>query len=423
MLNARRVLARYLEATAVGDPVQLTGAFESALALYEEKAKSAQRIQEVVDRIEKMGPELEAAYRNLGKVEPNVWSETYDKWREKSGGTSLMYEADSAERGAVHGFDHLRHHCLPLFLAVLQQLSLPSNLTKKVQAAARYWSKTRVTARKDTRAWLRNFRSLNGPSLFLTHIGTWREHLALARECLEKGVSHDAVDTKIKAGPFTLVNTGNFSSDVMERVKGEVEKAAKAMTSAGFGKVCYGEVLVTNTIQSKGTVMAFYMLASDEMFVRANIKPGWDTVETICHELAHRLQNKFLSGKQRDINNLYRQIGNERVDPNTLPWPEEGQEVEFKGMKLKVLDVSRYGNKIKFGLPPGSEDAPRGITFSANIEGWSKQFSGVDVKTHRFVSNYAKKGGPDENFAEMVSFYALGKLPADQIPLLEAIIR
>ena len=35
-----------------------------------------------------------------------------------------------------------------------------------------------------------------------------------------------------------------------------------------------------------------------------------------------------------------------------------------------------------------------------------------------FITAYAKSGGPGENFAEMVSFYALGKLPKEQVELL-----
>lgn len=40
----------------------------------------------------------------------------------------------------------------------------------------------------------------------------------------------------------------------------------------------------------------------------------------------------------------------------------------------------------------------------------------------RFVTPYARTGGPEENFCEMVSFWAMGRLPQDQIALLERVI-
>ena len=36
---------------------------------------------------------------------------------------------------------------------------------------------------------------------------------------------------------------------------------------------------------------------------------------------------------------------------------------------------------------------------------------------------YAEKGGPNENFAEMVAYYALGKLPPGLVELLEPILQ
>ena len=52
------------------------------------------------------------------------------------------------------------------------------------------------------------------------------------------------------------------------------------------------------------------------------------------------------------------------------------------------------------------------------------KLKGVEQKVDPldFVTHYAKKGGPGENFAEMVSFYALGKLPQAQLDLLLPIL-
>ena len=433
--SAARVANRYFQAALIGDPKQLLEAYESRLGYYENREASiAQTIQNYIDgHIEKRESELDNAYSRLNfdlkSGAPNAWVDLTRVWEERHGGSSLRTEALMLARSYQTGFEQLREFAQPLFWAILQQLSLPANLTKKVQAASKYWTKSRLNSpRADKRPWVSGFRYIEYPASFLTNMGVWREHLALARECLAKGVPHgEGTKSKVQAGPFTLVNTGSFPDEVMENVKQAVLKAAKAMTSIGLGKVCYGDILVSKQIKARSNVLAFYILASDEMFVRADAKATHDIVQTICHELAHRLENKF-SVSPRDINNLYNTIAHyDGVQAGAVSgWPEVGRRIKYKKLDLVVVKVDKINNKITFEQPPAPGLIKR-ARYSAPIEWWVENID-VGAKIERspdfngFITPYAKKGGPGENFAEMVAYYALGELPAALVALLKPVL-
>jgi hypothetical protein len=333
-------------------------------------------------------------------------------------------------RSYESGFLYLREHAQPLFWAILQQLSLPANLTKKVQAASKYWTKSRLNApRRDKRPWASGFRGIEAPAAYLEQMSVWREHMALARECLAKGVPHgEGTKSKVQAGPFTLVNTGSFPDEVMENVKQAVLKAAKGLTSVGLGKICYGDILVSKQIKARSNVLAFYIINSDEMFVRADAKATHDIVQTICHELAHRLEHKFMGSPNRAINSLYNTIARyDGVQAGAVSgWPEVGRRIKYKKLDLVVTRVDKVGNKITFEQPPAPGLIKR-ARYSAPLEWWVENID-VGAKIERspdfngFITPYAKKGGPGENFAEMVAYYALGELPAALVALLKPVL-
>jgi len=433
--SASRIARHYIQSALIGDPKELLEIYESRLKYYEDQnAKIAQAIQGFIDRrIENQADAINLAFSkfkaDINSNTPNLWDKLVGAWESSYDGFKIQFEVTNLARRYFISFDSLREYAQPLFWAILQQLSLPANLTKKVQAASKYWAKSRLNKpRADNRPWAYAFRHKEYPGLFLANLGTWREHLALAYECLEKGVSHgESTKSKVQAGPFTLVNTGSFSDDIMENVKQAVLKAAKAMTNIGLGKVCYGDILVSKQIQSRSNVLAFYLLASDEMFVRADAKATHDIVQTICHELAHRFENKF-SVPSRDINNLYKTIA--RYDGGQAiamsGWPEVGRKIKYKKLDLVVVKVDKVGNKITFEQPPAPGLIKR-KRYSAPLEWWIENID-VGAKIERspdfkgFISPYAKKGGPSENFAEMVAYHALGELPASMVSLLKPLI-
>jgi Mlc titration factor MtfA (ptsG expression regulator) len=184
--------------------------------------------------------------------------------------------------------------------------------------------------------------------------------------------------------------------------------------------------------------LAFYLIGKDEMFIRADLKGHeHDAVETTIHELAHRLQFKFLdSNKHSAIKSMYRRIedgsqGAEDAaiqklldDPTTKP--QEGDVVVEPRKKLELvfkrLDY-RHGKMVAV-LKLKDESDTRANELSLSIKGWySLKGIKLDIaKVGGFITPYAATH-PDENFAEMVSAYCMGKLHPSQVEMLEAIIK
>jgi hypothetical protein len=282
--------------------------------------------------------------------------------------------------------------------------------------------------------------------LYLDFLEDFRKHERLFGLALQQGKAHatdEASTTRLKAGPFILVNTGGFDMDTMMAAAKLVEEAAKRMDSIGLGKVCYGDVLLSNRLAGKATVAAFYVVASDEMFVRADLRTTEDTVRVTCHELTHRLEHKFLAGKEREIAQLYAKINTHSGFMSNTEMPAFGAPLTYKGELWKVVDRDTRRRSVKLApanplrcfvcaekgrkehVPDEEHKFPiaRKETIVMPAEHFYKM-QGMEQKVDPldFITNYAKKGGPSENFAEMVSFYAIGKLPKEQLDLLLPIL-
>lgn len=260
-------------------------------------------------------------------------------------------------------------------------------------------------------------------------------HLALAKKILEEGKEHaDAVDdpseagaTKVKVGPFTVVNAGGFDVEVMKNIVALVHKATEAMTRSGFGKACYGEIFVTNTIKSSN-VAAYYVPNEDKLYIRANIKANWDTLQVILHELGHRWDRKFQSGKTREVGDLYRQLAHHehnRSQAQKDQRPKVGDKATHKGKEYTVIGVRRGRDGWRVDMQREdnrSASAPLETWLAMRGEGGNRNQEMENPNYEGFVSDYAESGGPHENFAEMFAYYCLDKLPVKQSPLFEALV-
>lgn len=330
-----------------------------------------------------------------------------------------------------HGWPRVHEPGHKLFLAILQTYTLPPALRKKVEIASRAYLKG-IKPRYKSRGRLGRY--LEWLALYEKYDALWRAHLAIAKEALAKGKEHAEEGegaTKIKVGPFTLVNTGGFNEKQMNEVADVVQKAAAYAQSSGLGDVCYGEVQVTNTI-SKGNVLAFYLLAKDEMFIRANVKASTDVVRTVLHELGHRYEHKFLKGTSRDVASLYNTLSGQEItrkfdrDKAKAKLPKPGETMVSKGKTYVVvqsLPDFKAGYKIHLHL----EEDPR-VKAAIAFDGWlaAKGESARDFDSDPnyvgFITEYAKRGGPSENFAEMFAYYCMGRLPVLQSEPFENLV-
>jgi hypothetical protein len=207
------------------------------------------------------------------------------------------------------------------FQAILEDLVLPPTLRKRAEVASRQaFKKSRPPQLPP-----QNFSNhLEVSELkFAESMAEFDKLLALAKECRAKGKPHsEESNTKMKAGPFTLLNVGGFSLEVMQRVQATVEKASSLITASGFGKCLYGEIQVTNQIHSKKNVAAFYLPASDEVLFRGD-RFTHVALHTLIHELGHRYEKKFV--KRVDVERLYTLVsGQDRREERKLPLPAKG---------------------------------------------------------------------------------------------------
>lgn len=316
-----------------------------------------------------------------------------------------------------------------LFWALLQQYMMAPSLRKAIEGASRFWSKTRVLAPRIKSRLGTYDAEEEYLTAYLKLLADVQKQAMNAEAAIAKGQLHSdpevAAKTKIHVGSFDLVNTGGFDDKTMQRVVEVVGKAEKAMTEHGLGKVCYGDILVSQTIRSKKTIAAFYMLSSDEMFIRANTPDEWDTVKTVCHELGHRLQTKFLHGKTAAIRTIYTKLLSEQSTARWDPpkgYPKPGDTGEYKGHQVVLRKIDLHRQKIEFAeVKPMGEAAS---VYTAPVGLWFK-LKGIDphmIEDYKgFVTKYASTD-PDENFAEMVAYYVTNRLPKPQIPLLEAVL-
>jgi hypothetical protein len=370
---------------------------------------------------------LEDAKRVLSSIKGDIDRTDPEQVKAKD----VAYEAS---RAVTYGSPYLVDVGHPLFLTILQSLSLPPALRRKVEMCAKVYAKVYKPRRK----------SKTFADIYLEYISHYeayfppaQTHLAIAEEALSQGKEHSEatnpseVATKIRVGEFTLVNTGGFPEKTMAEVGDLIQKASALLKSSGFGVVCYGDILVTNTI-NRSKVLAFYQIAEDELLVRANFKSTTEILRTVLHELGHRYQFQFMKGRDRDIAALYRRMAGEednryRDNLEELK-PQKGDTIEVKGTTWEAIQVlptfGRLGLNYKITLQ--SRDDPK-MKGSIPLEGWldnkGLKLRDPDNQSLRgFITEYAKRGGPDENFAEMFSFYCLGKMRKDYREAFEALV-
>jgi AcrR family transcriptional regulator len=399
---AERVAARFRRSDVIADPNILISKLESVIDSYRNDEHNLPKMREG-EKLLKEDPSLESKLRT-GVLPAHVEETVKHYLRERY---AYAYRVGKV-MDRIHGVG-----VSSLFLAILQQYALPAALRKKVEAGAKFFAKTR----------LRKPSEEDALDAFEQMLATLREYLAIARQAVQEGKPFSSGGSGgthefRKAGPFRLVNTGGFDDPTMDEVVKVVEAAWHLMSSKGLTQVGYGDILVSNTL-AKSTVLAFYLIGKDEMFVRANLKGEEKTaVRTIVHELGHRLEFKFLTSKKAAINTMYllykmRHRENVVRDPS-IPAPEAGMDLKVGRTVWKVQKVDHVLVYLV------ASDNPK-KTGTMSIDAWYKAH-GAPTAGGKFVTQYAKKDA-SENFAEMVAEYCLGKLNPEQTEDLEKILK
>jgi hypothetical protein len=304
-----------------------------------------------------------------------------------------------------------------IFWGILQQYRISAAADRKlIEQASKEFAKDRIQKPKPEVA-LEALRK---------KLDLYRSYLEAADRIIKKGERHsdEAAGTLNTAGCFTLVNAGGFSPQQMADVVKVVEKASSLLKAKGFGKVCYGNIQVTNTVGRSSTVLAFYVIQTDELFVRGNLKgKQGPAVSTVIHELGHRLHRKFLMSKDDQIKSMYQALlkGDEAALKEAMDdkanWPQPGATHEESGKIYEVEKVVLNRN-LDYVVQVHLKDAPN-VKASISLRSW---ISVKGLKKETFVSAYARTSD-GENFAEMFDHYVEGTLPDGQVQMFEAIVK
>lgn len=304
-----------------------------------------------------------------------------------------------------------------VFLEILREYEMPPAARKVIERAAKKFSQSRTIVKPE-----------KAVAAYPDTIYEYRQYIDVARSVLQKNEKHkdEGATTTTTVGSFTLINTGGFPDKVMAECAKVVARSEKLLRQKGLGKVCYGDVHVTNTVHKSTRVLAFYMLGSDTLYIRANLKGKLGpAVQSMVHELGHRLQFRFLRSKKQDIDALYRSLGAKQSGAlhdllmDRSRWPKAGDTYLYKGetFLFERVDLSGRSKLDALFRIPGER-----FTLKVPLSGYiSEKDPGAVAASQTYVTNYASTD-PDENFAEMVAFYCEDKLPSEQIKMLEEVL-
>jgi hypothetical protein len=449
---AQRIVARFKGGALVADPWGMLRKFRQALDKWDEYVSDAKRIQDIYAEYHRM-----EARGGIPESRNNELS-------------AELAEIDKSLRNAkafvtTHYVGEFRNSW-NLSLTVLQKFSLPPALRKKVEAISRYWAtKQKIRAPRLPRGYGRDHYDAV-VTTYLKYIDLTQEQLAVLTEAMTKGrpiAEGDAEDAaKVKAGPFMLINTGGFPDDVMHSVADTVKKCAEYASTSGLGQVCYGEINVSQKIGRKNT-LAFYVIAQDELFVRADAKTSTNHIHNILHELGHRYEHKFLKNKNAPAR-MYMLIGGRhreeirknapkpgdvmvdqktqsvyevtglsgttvhlrnKVEPNVIEKVQEEAKKEILRRRPELAEPTPNNENILHFMMEAVVNqslARLGVgQAKIDIESYYAH-RGIDPRSSSdfkgFMSPYAATSQA-ENFAEMFAFYCTGDLPPTQAALFE----
>lgn len=376
--------------------------------------------------------ELQKKYKvvlSLSEAPDTSSREAYEAWSEKI----KALRGDIPNRAYVQastlikykGFAYLSAPAEKLCLAAVQQLVLPPKLRKSLEAAAKFWMKSTKRFKPKSPYNFPEKYAAEVIDIYIEDSVLYLKYLKLFLEVVKTGKPHTTEGlsaTSIKAGPFTVVNTGGFDAIRMSDKVNLVEDCYHRLAKIGLGKVCYGNVLITNRIHGNQAVQAFYHIQSDELFVRGDAKVTMDGIQAVCHELTHRYQHKFMPDQKKRLSELYNKIlygGGAPKFPKDK-YPKQGDSIVIKGETLIVDAVDPYENKVRMHIV----DEPTS-RFSIALEGYA-DIKGIEMEVPEsglyFVTPYAKSGGAGENFCEMVAYWCMGKLSEPMIELVKTVL-
>ena len=297
---------------------------------------------------------------------------------------------------------------LSMFLEVLREYRHGPQDRKALEAAAQLLGKSRVMTPGTTEGAKKKAYEL-------------LDILDRALDAVDRVLAQGDVCEKNEcalAGCFRVVNTGDFDDKTMRHALGLVERAASLVNAAGFTEICYGDAYVTQRLK-RAAVLAFYMIEEDRMYVRAKPARGEETmeVETIVHELGHRLDFKFLTPEGQRLSARVFHDFTRRLDRSEIVGAKEivvGHEFETGGHSYAVTHVVGRSTVHVRRVDKPSVTGRMGWRAFQIMEG-------ATVSDDPFPSVYARKN-ENEMFAELFRACVLGTATREQREVFDRIV-
>jgi hypothetical protein len=298
-----------------------------------------------------------------------------------------------------------------LFPNMLRDYEMSAEDRKVIERAAR------STARRNLRV-----KPTEANDVYLREVAGFAEFGRVAAKVIGSGNVRLARTCPVVGG-FRLVNAGGFNTKVLSVAMQVVQEASDKLKDAGFESLIYGDVNVVGSITAGKSLLAHYDTGTDEVYIRANLRGRTGpAVRTVLHELAHRLEFKFMVDRQQrskrgvareSVVRLYRRLTDkyEQILADAVwdraNWPKPGEHIGQ--WVVKGVSLGPRGARIEVTHPESDE-----IVGHAPLESYVRQKL---PPTAVFVSRYASTD-PSENFAEMVTEMCLGSLSADNEKML-----
>jgi hypothetical protein len=170
--------------------------------------------------------------------------------------------------------------------AIMGSKVIPPASAKALELTARLFLATKRSPNDIVKWYEKNLPKLN---LLLDAAEKW--------DFLGEG----GTDQKFQLGPFTVYNTINLTGNKLNATRDIIEKASNLIRRSpvpGFEQVLYGDIYIVGRLK-KPTVLAWYNITDDIVYLRPHVKVGMGEVHNFIHEFAHRYWMKFVSSSQQ----------------------------------------------------------------------------------------------------------------------------
>ena len=266
--------------------------------------------------------------------------------------------------------------------------------------------------------------------------------------------SHDTMDSSYtKVGDAKLLFPDGIRESNKEALINLIKEVKSKLDDKGLGNLVSG---IIHFMNFTGNRIGDYNLVDGQLRIHPNVKKSNDTIFTIVHELGHKLYHEVISDKIPQIKEDYLlQMKNYkpkspdmnaiRGDLDFLKKLHVGMVVTYSGRKKNFKDIGNFkiakisGGQVELSTTEKSSIYPEGrerIVAGGNyifLKNPDWHVAGVEVEKIEPTTEYKESDSwfptkysqtnASEWFAELFSFYILGKLQGEPEAWMKNILK